>query len=395
MNVLPRLAALCSLILLMGMGLYLNLTLIHITSTSASVTTQQGLPHPPLDQTSTAPPSFPANPLIAPANGETITTFEPVFDWLDAADPDGYLMTYTLIVTGSEGFTALAAASVTTTESIYTSTNSFPNGVYTWTVQAGDAAGSVSDAVEPYTFTIQATRRVYLPLVIKAPPPVCPTSSDASFNLISVEGPSADHPDYLHGDLNLDVRGYETVIAFPGLVNYSGATDSNAPQLAGLFGPNRYPGILAVYRVYSWNWACGEHGCPGPLITNPGVTLVGLSTTRGEPIHIPERGPGIFGDYKALVLYAEEQQITLGYTRRDTVANGYAVHLENVCVDPNLLALYRAQVNAEGWRVSRNLPALGNNQALGTALGSELIVAIRDRGSFGDPRSRKDWWQGY
>jgi hypothetical protein len=96
-----------------------------------------------------------------------------------------------------------------------------------------------------------------------------------------------------------------------------------------------------------------------------------------------------------MVLYAEEQRITLNYTRRDTVANGYAVHLENICVDPNLLALYRAQVNAEGWRATGRLPALRNNQALGTALGSELKVAIRDRGAFMDPRSRKDWWQGY
>jgi hypothetical protein len=379
----------------MGMGLYLSLALIHLTFTSASVTGQQGLPHPSLDQASIAPPSFPANPLVAPASGETVTTFKPVFDWADATNPEEALITYTLIVTGDEGLTTLATASATTTESIYTLTNSLPNGVYTWTVRASDAAGNLSDGVEPYTFTIQAGRRAYIPLIIKAPPPVCSTNSDASFNLISVEGPSADRPDYLHGDLNLAMRGYEIVVAFPGLVNYSGSTDSNAPQLAGLFGPNRYPGILAVYRVYSWNWACGAHGCPGPLISNPEVTLTGLSTTRSEPIFIPERGPGIFGDYKALVLYAEEQRITLGYTRRDTVANGYAVHLENVCVDPNLLALYRAQVNAEGWRVSRNLPALRNNQALGTALGNELIVAIRDRGSFGDPRSRKDWWQGY
>jgi hypothetical protein len=379
------------------MGLYLSLILIHITSASGhtAVTGQQGLPQPPLDQAPTAPPSFPANPLLTPANGETIPTFEPVFDWLDAADPDEDLITYTLIVTGSEGFTALAAASITTTESIYTPTTALPSGVYTWTVQASDAAGSVSDTVEPYTFTIQATGRSYLPLVIKAPPAVCPTGSEASFTLIPVDGPAADHPDYLHGDLNLDLRGYETIVAFPGLVDYSGASDSNAPQLAGLFNPNRYPGIRAVYRAYSWNWACGEHGCPGPLITSPEVTLVGLNTTRGEPIYIPERGPGIYNDFKVLVLYAEEQQITLGYTRRDTVATGYAVHLENVCVDPNLLALYRAQVDAEGGRATRTLPALRHNQALGTALSNELIVAIRDRGSFGDPRSRKDWWQGY
>ncbi len=97
-----------------------------------------------------------------------------------------------------------------------------------------------------------------------------------------------------------------------------------------------------------------------------------------------------------MVLYAEEQRLTLGYTRQDTVAGGYAVHIENICVDPTLLALYRSRVTPQGWRLSPPmLPALRNNQALGIALSNEIQVAIRDRGAFMDPRSRKDWWPGY
>jgi hypothetical protein len=120
-----------------------------------------------------------------------------------------------------------------------------------------------------------------------------------------------------------------------------------------------------------------------------------LVITPGEPIFIPERSANIWNDYKAMVLYAEEQRITFGYTRRDTVANGYSVHLENICVDPNLLALYRAQTDTGGWHVTGQLPALRNNQALGTALSGEIKVVIRDKGAFMDPRSRKDWWRGY
>jgi hypothetical protein len=93
-----------------------------------------------------------------------------------------------------------------------------------------------------------------------------------------------------------------------------------------------------------------------------------------------------------MVLYAEEKRITFGYTRRDTVAAGYAVHLEGVCVDPNLLALYRQQIRPDGYRATNRLPALRNNQPLGTALGTEIQLAIRDRGTFMDPRSCKDWW---
>jgi hypothetical protein len=226
--------------------------------------------------------------------------------------------------------------------------------------------------------------------------PICPATSGAVFNLIPIEGQPADRPDYLHGDLNLALRGYNFTTGALGLVNYTGGADPNAPQLAGLFEPNNYPGISAVYQVNSWNWGCGANGCAGPPITTPPVTLMSLQATPGQPIFIPERGPSIFGgNYKVMVLYAETQRITLGYTRQDTVANGYAVHLENICVDPNLLALYQAQVNAEGWHVTGQLPGLRHNEVLGTALSDEIQVVIRDRGAFMDPRSRKDWWQGY
>ncbi len=341
----------------------------------------------------TTPPVFlSANPLLTPANGLTVTNFSPTFDWDEATDDTG-VVSYTLIIT-----TDLAETlSLTTTGSAYTPTGFLSNGVYTWTVQAHDAAGNSSGHVTPpYTFTIQADWAIYLPIIVKPEPSVCPTSSDASFELIPIDGSPADHPDYLHGDLNLSLRGYDLASGFLGLVSYSGGVDTNAPQLAGLFEPNRFPGVSAVYQVYNWNWACGGHGCPGTIITNPPVTLAELIVTPGEAISIPERSPNIYsGNYKVMVLYAEEQRLTLGYTRQDTVANGYAVHLENICVDPNLLAFYRAQVDAEGWHTTGRLPALRNNQALGTALGNELRIAIRDRGSFMDPRSQKDWWQGY
>ena len=45
-------------------------------------------------------------------------------------------------------------------------------------------------------------------------------------------------------------------------------------------------------------------------------------------------------DYEVLVLYAAEDRITLKYTRNDNVISGYTLHLEQVCVDPVLLALY-------------------------------------------------------
>ncbi len=263
-----------------------------------------------------------------------------------------------------------------------------------------DAAASAY--VEPYTSTNQVAPPPAAPPTPEPTPPACPASSAAQFDLIPIEGaPSRDHPDAVHGDLNLALRGFIAADAPLEQVTYNGSTDSNAPRLHGLFEPNRQAQIIAVGQVNDWNWnpsQCGGHprGCPAPPSEDiywP-VTMVGLATTPGETIHIPERGPEIYpGGYIAMVLYAEETRLTLGYTRRDTVSAGYTIHLENICVDPNLLVLYNSQMDAAGWNGTGHLPALRNNQAIGTAKDNQIGVAIRDVGTFMDPRSHKDWWK--
>ncbi len=171
------------------------------------------------------------------------------------------------------------------------------------------------------------------------------------------------------------------------LVEIAGDTHSDPPQLRGLFADHRTPAFTSAAQVYDWNWACGPDGCRGALLTSPAVTLLGLAARPGEQVRSPSRlAPVYGGGYVALVLYAEESRITLKYTREDNVINGYTVHLERVCVDPVLLALYR-QADATG---RGRLPALRNDQPLGTMQQGELRVAVRDTGAFMDPRSRKD-----
>lgn len=273
---------------------------------------------------------------------------------------------------------------------------SAPPSIVTASATAGEQNAQY---VEPYTSTDQVQPPPSAGQAVTAP--VCPVTSEAAFDLIPIEGsPVGDHPDFMHADLNLSLRGYTVVSETLALEFYNGPTDPNAPQLHGLFEPNRRPPIKRVYQINEWIWdaaACNgsARGCRGgPVDAFWPVTLVGLTTTPGEPIHIPERGPQIYsGGFTAMVLYAEERQITLGYTRRDRVSAGYVVHLMNVCVDPNLLALYQLQKNADGWHTSGFLPALRNNQPLGVAAGGEVLVAVRDVGSFMDPRSEKDWWR--
>ena len=214
----------------------------------------------------------------------------------------------------------------------------------------------------------------------------CDPIPDANYGAISVIPPPTDRPAELHADLNLALRGYEPTSSYLDLVDYDGPTDLGAPQLAGLFADHRIPTFSAAYQVHHWDWALDLRG---PVITNPDVTLLGMAMNPGELIHVPASGYTIGSGYEVLVLYAAPQRITLKYTGEDNVVWGYTLHLENICVDPSLLALYQAWNDAGRGQ----LPALHAGQPFAYARDGEIGVAIRDTGAFMDPRSRKDWWQ--
>lgn len=217
----------------------------------------------------------------------------------------------------------------------------------------------------------------------------CATTSGNVYALIPMEAADTNHPDNQHGDLNLALRGYQPSTATKAYVSYAGAVDQGAPQLAALFADQRRPTITNGFQVRDWRWDCDAHGCAGDWLTQYEATLMSVATTPGETLFLPKREAEIYGGgYMAVVLYAEESRLTLAYTRDGSVANGYAVHLENLCVDPNLLFQYRTG-NANGrWQ----LPGLHNGDPVGTANG-DLLIAIRDRGTFMDPRSTQDWWR--
>jgi hypothetical protein len=214
----------------------------------------------------------------------------------------------------------------------------------------------------------------------------CGPIPHASYGTLSVNPPPTDRPAEEHPDLNLVIRGYEPTTAYLGLVDYGGGIDPDAPQLAGLFTDHRVPVFSSAYQVHGWDWDCD---CLGPVYTSPEVTMLGMATSPGETIHVPASGYDIGAGYEVLVLYAAPQRITLKYTPEDNVVRGYTLHVENICVDPILLALYGTSNDAGRGQ----LPALRAGQAFGYALQGEIGVVIRDTGAFLDPRSRKDWWQ--
>jgi hypothetical protein len=237
--------------------------------------------------------------------------------------------------------------------------------------------------------TEAVTYYVFLPFISR--PKTCQAIPGEAYSTLSVDEPRppTDPPAEEHADQNLALRGYEPTDKYKGLVDYNGPFDPGAPQLPGLFADNRTGTFSAVYQIYDWIWE-GGCNCRGGLVTIPEVTLAGLAVAPDETIHVPESGYTIGSGYEVLVLYASPERITLKYTRTDTVAGGYTLHVENVCVEPNLLALYEAW-NSAG---RSQLPALRAGQAFGRAIGDEIGVVIRDSGNSMDPRSRKDWWQG-
>jgi hypothetical protein len=127
----------------------------------------------PIDSESPTLPNAPGSdsPLIAPAQGATVYTPQPFFDWADGEDNVG-VFSYTLVITGNgtQGVQSIQTTvyQESTTESQYTPDFDLPNGSYSWTVRAYDAAGNASAWAEPRQFTVSADiHRIFLPFLVR------------------------------------------------------------------------------------------------------------------------------------------------------------------------------------------------------------------------------------
>jgi len=229
--------------------------------------------------------------------------------------------------------------------------------------------------------------RVHLPIVLKAFEDSCRPTGE-TYGSIEIPNWEPSPPAETHADLNLAVRGYTPTIAYLGLVDL-GNTDPSGPQLDGLYATPHLPNFKAAYRVYDWDWDNNRRLDP---IDTWDVTMLEMAAIPGETVHVPNRdGSEIAPGYKALVLYASPTRLTLKYTSEDSIKLGFGLHLENICVDENLLALYTTLNNAG----RHSLPAVQAGQAIGRAAQDRIGVVVRDVGGWMDPRSRYDWWRGY
>jgi hypothetical protein len=218
--------------------------------------------------------------------------------------------------------------------------------------------------------------------------PECAAIAGVPYDRLAIAGPPSDRPAALHGDINLRLRKLRShPTATRGLISINGPTDPGAPRLTGLFAVARPAAIADVFQAETWDWGCNcAKGWMGDMTDY--VQVIALATTAGEVIYAPASGYDIGQGHAALVLYAGADTLTLEYTRADSVATGYAIHLAGVCVEPSLAKSYLA-ANAAG---RAELPAVRPRQALGRALSGTVLVAVRDTGAWMDPRSQKDWW---
>lgn len=243
----------------------------------------------------------------------------------------------------------------------------------------------------------------YLPIVLVPEAFACATTSTNSYAggpVFQYDTDDPVRPAYNHADKNIDLRGYAPNTdpsLVRELIDYGVGDPTQPPQLATLFDPPQVPAFADFHQVHDWYWANSPApGTRGGVLASPPVTAVSFTLPPNQPVHVPTSGYDIGGGAEAIVLFADENSVTLHYTREDTAAVGYTVHIDNICTDPNLLTLYNSLDN-----VARNsypspeydLPALPTKQQIGTTGLGDMAVAIVDTGAFMDTRSCNDWWQ--
>ena len=247
--------------------------------------------------------------------------------------------------------------------------------------------------------------RAYLPIIIAPAEFSCADTSVNSFaGGIAYQFDTDDpvRPAYNHADKNIELRGYAPNTdpsLVRELIDYGSGDPTQPPQFATLFNPPRVPTFADFHRVHHWNWAASPApGTRGDAITAPPVTAVSFTLPPDEPLHVPTSGYDIGGGAEVIVIFADENTVALHYTREDTSAVGYTIHIDNICTDPNLLALYESLDNENGPRYDYpssgyNLPALPAGKMIGTTGMGDMVVAITDTGAFMDTRSCNEWWQ--
>jgi len=227
----------------------------------------------------------------------------------------------------------------------------------------------------------------------------CPTTSNNSYTTIRQNPNSRNRLKFnlaTNAETNVALRGYFEVNESTSLISRNGNKDgldpNMPPQISTLF-QNHYPKIIKTYDINNWDYE-NNKPIPGQSATPAWkVHIIGLEATPGEALVGLKAGRTVDGSHVFLVMYAEKNFIMMVHSNEDTWdetgPSGYPFYFLEICVDPNLLALYEKN-NAEG---RNELPGVASGQVFGYAKTNEVKMTLRDTMSFMDPRYKEDWWE--
>ena len=271
-------------------------------------------------------------------------------------------------------------------------------------VGVAPVATSAASVASPPAEALAPGNKLYLPIIRK--PLACPATSGRSYSQGPVYQRDDDNPvrpAWNHADKNIELRSYDLSTGHN--LNFIGGSADDPqgpPQLARMFNPERVPVFTNAYRIHRWNWAPSpEPGTRGGLDDAWPITVMGMGTTFGEDLRVPDSGYDIGQGKEVIVLYADANSILMKYSRDDSIVGGYGLHVDNICTDVNLLSKYNqldgsARNSYHGGYTGGtdyDLVTLSAYEVFGTARGSEIRVAIVDQGTWMDLRYCADWWQ--
>ncbi len=223
---------------------------------------------------------------------------------------------------------------------------------------------------------------------------VCPTTSSQNYTSLGAERSSADIP--INGpvennpEINLRLRGFTPVNQGTSLIsrngNNYGLDNQMPPQISSLYG-GPLPQIIKTYQIFEWDFQNNKSAAPQVATPNYPVHMLGLAASPGQKLLGLKAGRDIGGGHVFMVLYATPTDITFTHSNSDSLLGGYLFYFLDICVDPNLLALYQKD-NASG---RGSLPVISTGQVFGTAQSNEVKIVVRDTMSFMDTRYKEDW----
>lgn len=201
---------------------------------------------------------------------------------------------------------------------------------------------------------------------------------------MKILGPACGPQANIHPDINIKLRGFQRtdgVMNVIDLGSLSTDVDPKHPNIDTLFDNPLEHAIVGLYNVGVWE---GKN----TGIYTDWVHLVGFSVFPTDNIRVPTSGYDLGCGFEVMVLFADENSITIKYTLDDNMVSGYGIHILGIKVREDIVAKYKAADLAG----RKELPVLRAGEILGHPAEAAIWVSVRDTGAFLDPRSCQDFW---